>query len=218
MTPGDVITEVRNMVSDTLVPYRYSDAVLLGFVNQTIRRIVSFRPDVFSYVGDVVTTPDLVLQSLPSNAVRLVEIFQVKNGNAVTEVNRETLDQMYPNWVGEASGTPINFMRHSRNPTKFFLYPKPAAGIILVAEYVRASPIYTIGQTIELLPDSFFPIVIDGTVFLAESVDNEHVNSNRAKLFYETFVSAIDASLGTRIVSDAESAAVSMPRTSSRSE
>lgn len=212
MTPAEVITQVRNMISDSVAPFRYSDTVMLGFVNQTIRRIVSFRPDVFSFIGDITTTPNIVLQSLPSDAVRLVEIFQVKSGNAVTEVNRETLDQMYPNWVGEAAGTPVNFMRHSRNPTKFFLYPRPASGIQLVAEYIKAPPNYTINQAVDLLPESYFPIVVDGTVFLAESVDNEHVNNNRAKLFYETFISAIDASLGTRILSDAESAAVTMPK------
>lgn len=212
MTPAEVITQTRNMISDSVAPFRYSDTVLLGFVNQVIRRVVSFRPDVFSFIGDISTTPNIVLQSLPSDAVRLVEIFQVKNGNAVTEVNRETLDQMYPNWVAEAAGAPVNFMRHSRNPTKFFLYPRPTSGVELVAEYVKAPANYTLNQTVDLLPESYFPIIVDGTVFLAESVDNEHVNSNRAKLFYDTFISAIDASLGTRIISDAESAAVTAPK------
>lgn len=212
MTPAEVITQVRNMISDSSAPFRYSDTVLLGFVNQTLRRIVSYRPDAFSFAGDIPTTPNITLQSLPADAVRLVEIFQVKDGNAVTEVNRETLDQMYPNWVAEAAGTPVNFMRHSRNPTKFFLYPKPAAGVQLVAEYIKAPPNYTLLQTIDLLPLSFFSIIVDGVVFLAESVDNEHVNNGRAKLFYDVFVEAINASLGTRIISDAESGAVAAPR------
>lgn len=211
MTPADIISEARNIISDTRVTYRYSDAVMLGFVNQTLKRIVSFRPDIFSYIGTISTTASTVLQSLPADAVRLVEIFQVTNGNAVTEVNRETLDQMYPGWVSEAAGTPVNFMRHPRNPTRYFLYPRPSAGVTLVGEYIQAPTAYTINQTITLVPDSFFPILVDGTVFLAESVDNEHVNSGRAKLFYETFLAAINASLGTRIIPDAENAAVQQP-------
>ncbi len=31
MTPNEVITEVRRLIQDTRTPYRYSDAVLLGF-------------------------------------------------------------------------------------------------------------------------------------------------------------------------------------------
>jgi hypothetical protein len=208
VTPAEVIGEVRNIIQDTRLPYRYSDTVLLGFVNQTLKKIVTFRPDAFSYIGTISTTAGSVLQSLPADAVRLVEIFQVTNGNAVTEANRETLDQMYPGWVSEAAGTPVNFMRHQRNPTRYFLYPRPAAGITLVGEYVQAPQTYTINQTITLIPDSFFPIVVDGTVYLAESVDNEHVNSERAKLFYNAFIESMGASLGSRVISDVESGAV----------
>jgi hypothetical protein len=211
VTPSEVISEARSIISDTRVTYRYSDVVMLGFVNQTLKRIVSFRPDIFSYIGTISTTANTVLQSLPADAVRLVEIFQVTDGNAVTEVNRETLDQMYPEWVSETAGTPVNFMRHPRNPNKYFLYPRPASGVTLVGEYIQAPPTYTLNQTITLVPDSFFPIIVDGTVFLAESVDNEHVNNGRAKLFYETFLAGINASLGTRIIPDAENAAVQQP-------
>lgn len=211
MTPAEIITQVRNIISDTAAPLRYSDTVLLGFVNQTIKRIASFRPDVFAYIGDLATTPGSVLQSLPSDAVRLVEVFQVKGGSAVTEVNRETLDQMYPGWTTEPAGTPVNFMRHSRNPAKYFLYPRPAAGVELVVEYVRVIPAYALADTIESLPESYFPILVDGTVFMAESIDNEHASNDRAKMFYDLFLQAMNASLGTRVISDAENAAVNAP-------
>jgi len=211
VTPAEVIAEVRNLISDTRATYRYSDVVLLGFVNQTIKRIVAYRPDVFSYIGNFTTTADSIIQTLPADAVRLVEVFQVVNGTAVTEANRETLDQMYPAWVSETSGAPVNFMRHQRNPTRFFLYPRPAAGTQLLLEYIQSPPTYTLNQTINLLPDSFFPIIVDGTVFLAESVDTEHVVAERAKLFYETFIAGINASLATRVIPDVESAAVQMP-------
>ena len=39
MTPAEVITEVRRLVQDQLVPYRYSDTVLLGYVNQSLQRL-----------------------------------------------------------------------------------------------------------------------------------------------------------------------------------
>lgn len=204
MTPADIIAEARVLIQDSRTPYRYSDTVLLGFVNQTLRRMSILRPDLFMVIGDIPTTANTVIQSCPSDSLRLVEIFQIKNGDAVTEVNREVLDQMSPGWVNEAAGTPLNFMRHVRNPNKFFLYPRPTAGIVLVGEYAQVPPTYTLNQTIAALPDSYLPVAADGVVFLAESVDNEHVNSNRAKLFQDSFNQTLAAGLQTRTLTDTE--------------
>lgn len=205
MTPNEVITEVRRLIQDTKTPYRYSDAVLLGFVNQTLKRMVMLRPDLFAVIGDFATTADTVLQSCPSDSMRLIEIFQVKSGNAVVEVNRETLDRTVPGWLSEPSGQPVNFMRHVRNPNRFFVYPRPSAGVVLVGEYAQTPPDYTLDQEITYPIDTYFPVVVDGVVFLAESIDNEHVNSNRAKLFQDAFTQGLGVSLQTRTITDTES-------------
>jgi hypothetical protein len=204
VTPNEIITEARRLISDTKVTYRYSDAIMLGWVNMTLRRTAVLRPDLFGVIGDIATTPNTVLQSTPSDSLRLIEIFQVKNGDAVTESRRETLDQMYPNWVNEAASTPVNFMRHVRNPNKFFVYPRPTAGVILVGEYAQVPPNYALNDTILRIPDAFFPVLVDGVVFLAESVDNEHVNSGRAKLFQDAYTQALGVSLQSRVVTDTE--------------
>ena len=208
MTPGDIITEVRSLIQDTRSPQRYSDTFLLGFVNQTLKRMVMVRPDLFALIDDIPTTANTVLQSLPADSMRLIEIFQVKDGNAVTEVNREVLDQMSPGWVSDTAGTPVNFMRHVRNANRFFLYPRPVSGIVLVGEYAQTPPDYSIGDTIALLPDAYFSALVDGTVYLAESVDDEHVNSGRAQLFQEAFFTSLGASLQSRSVTDTEKAAM----------
>lgn len=204
MTPAQVIAEVRQLVQDTLAPYRYSDSVLLGFVNQTLKRMAILRPDLFSLITNIPTTAGSVVQSCPADSVRLVEIFQVVGGNSMTEVSRDTLDQSYPAWTQEAAGTPVNYVRHVRNPNRFFLYPPPAAGTQLVAEYVQSPPTYTLNQTIDLVPDSFLTTVVDGTVYLAESVDNEHVDSGRAKLFYDSFVQSLGVNAQSRVITDTE--------------
>lgn len=204
MTPSQVITEVRQLIQDVRTPFRYSDVVMLGFVNDVLKRMAILRPDLFSFIGDITTTPNTVLQSTPADSVRLMEIFQVKNGNAMTEVTRDTLDQTVPSWVSEPAGTPINFMRHVRNPNRYFLYPQPAAGVVLVGEYVRSPINYGLNDTVNDLPDAYFSAVVDGTVFLAESVDNEHVNSGRAKLFQDSFVQSLGVSLQSRSITDTE--------------
>ena len=203
MTPAEVIAEVRNVIQDTRATFRYSDPLLLSFVNTTIKRVAILRPDLFTVIGDIPVTANTVIQGCPANAVRLVEIFQVKNGDVLTEVSREVLDQTYPEWRSESPGTPVNYMRHVRNPTKFFLVPRPVSSVVLVGEYVASPEAYAIDDTIEL-PDAYFPVLVDGTVFMAESVDNEHVNSGRAKLFQDSFTQLLGVGLQSRAVTDTE--------------
>lgn len=203
MTPNEVITEVRQVVQDTRVTFRYSDTTLLGFVNTTIKRMAILRPDLFTVIGDISVTANSVVQSCPAGAVRLVEIFQIKNGDALTEVSREMLDQTYPEWRTESPGVPVNYMRHVRNPTQFFLVPRPVASVILVGEYVASPITYALNDTISL-PNAYFPILVDGVVFMAESVDNEHVNSGRAKLYQDSFTQLLGVSLQSRSMTDTE--------------
>jgi hypothetical protein len=209
MTPAGVIAEVRSLIQDTKVPYRYSDSMLLGFVNQTLKKILSVRPDLFAVVSDFTTTPDTVLQNCPADSTRLIEIFQVKNGTAITEVNRDTMDRSAPMWQNEASGQPVNFMRHVRNPNRFFVYPRPEAGVVLVGEYAQTPPNYGMTDTVTFPTDAYFPSVVDGTVFMAQSIDNEHVNSNRAKLFQDSFYQGLNISIESRVATDTKSAGLS---------
>ena len=65
---------------------------------------------------------------------------------------------------------------------------------------------YNADDDVELLPDAYFPVVVDCTVFLAESVDNEHVNSNRAQLFQQSFTQALGVSAQGRVITDTEEA------------
>ena len=206
MTPADVVTEVRRLVQDQTTPYRYSDTVLLGYVNQTLKRMSILRPDLFTDIVDIPTTADSAVQALPAEAIRLVDIFQVKGGNAITEVDRETMNRNYPGWMNEAAGIPVNFMRHVKNPDRFFLYPRPAAGVVLVGEYAASPVNYTINASINVISDTYFPVIVDGTVYLAESIDDEHVQSGRAKLFYDSFVEQLGAGLQSRKLTDTKMA------------
>lgn len=204
MILNDVITEVRRILQDTNSPQRYSDTVLLGFANQALKRIAVLRPDLFAFIGDITCTADSVVQSMPSDSIRLIEIYSVKGGNGVIETNREALDQAYPTWMNDTAGPAVNFMRHVRNANKFFIYPKAPSGQVLVGEYAQTPPDYNGTTTVSLLPDAYFPVVVDCTVFIAESVDNEHVNSKRAELFQQSFTQALGVAGQSRAITDPE--------------
>lgn len=213
MTPADVITEVRRIVQDTAAPYRYSDADLLGYINQTLKRMALLRPDLFGVIEDFVTTASSAVQTLPTDAIRLIDVFSVKGGSAVTETDRETMDRNYPSWSVEAAGTPVNYMRHVKNPTRFFLYPPPSSGVQLVIEYAKVPPIYALNDTIAAVPTAFLPTIVSGAVYLAQSIDDEHVSSGRAKLFLDAFTQDLAGTFSSRTVTDTKAAGLKPSRT-----
>lgn len=212
MTPTAIITEVRHLIQDTFIPYRYSDSILLGFVNQALKRMSMLRPDLFGIIGEIPTQANSSVQQLPAGAFRLIDIFQVKDGDVITEVDRETMSRNAPGWMSEAAGTPVNFMRHVKNPDQFFLYPRPSSNITLIGEYAQVPADYTLTDQITAPPTAFFPAIVDCTVFLSQSVDNEHVNSGRAKLFLDSFIQSLGTSLQSRSVTDTKAAGMKPSR------
>jgi hypothetical protein len=212
MILANVITEARRILQDMNEPMRYSDQVLLGFANQSLKRMAVLRPDLFAFIGELPTTAGAILQSPPSDSLRVMEIFQVKDGSGITEVDREVLDQTYPAWMNDTAAPCVNWMRHPRNPNKFFIYPKAPVDQVLIGEYCKTPPDYALEDEVELLPDAYYPTVVDGVVFLAESIDNEHVNSQRAALFQQSFTQALGAGIQARGLTDAEDAGVGKPQ------
>lgn len=215
MTPSNVIDSVRRILQDSAflrTPDVYSAATLLILVNNTIKRMVMLRPDLFTIVANISTTPNVVLQTMPSDSFRLVEIFQVVNANTLEEVDRDQFDRTNINWATETAGTPVKYMRHTRNPNKYFLYPRPASGIQLVAEYVKIQPTYALNDTITGLPDDYLPAVVDGTVYNVLSVENadnsSQVGMARAKMFLDSFSQSLGVSLQARALTDMEDGAM----------
>jgi hypothetical protein len=94
-------------------------------------------------------------------------------------------------------------MRHPRNPRRYFLYPAPSTGTQLSVEYIEVPGDYALGDTIGL-PDSYKSAIIDCVVYLAEVVDNEHVESERAKVFLNSFMQALGADFSQRATVDNE--------------
>jgi hypothetical protein len=204
MTVAEVITEVRTLVQDTRAPYRYSDAVLLRFLNQTVRRMATIRPDLFTVIGEIPTVAGTVIQRIPTTGIRLVEIYNVQGGGVITEVNKDALDQTAPMWRSSSAGVPVNYVRHVRNPGMFFLYPAPQSGTVLVAEYSETPAPYALGDTITVPGDAYIPTLINGIVYLTQSIDDEHVNSGRAKLFNDAFVQDLIADMKTQQLTDTD--------------
>jgi len=206
MILNDIITAVRRIIQDETVDYRYSDVFLLDLCNQGLKRIQLLRPDLYSFVGTVACVQNAVIQSAPSDSLRIIECYSIVGGTGLVEADREVLDQTIPTWPNTTAGAAINWMRHVRNPNKFFIYPKAPANQTLTVEYSQVPPTYAGGATVTLLPDAYVPALIDVVVFLAESIDNEHVTSGRAKMYKDLFMAELGATTASLPVTDTENA------------
>jgi len=206
MILNDIVTQVRAIIQDETVTYRYSDTFLLQICNQGLKRIQLLRPDLFSYVGTITCTQGAVIQTAPSDSLRIIEVYSIVGGTGLVEADREVLDQTVPTWPNDTEAAAINWMRHVRNPNKFFIYPQAPASQDLDIEYSQVPPTYDGTTTVTLLPDAYVPALIDVVVFLVESIDNEHVTSGRAKMYKDLFMAELGATTASLPVTDTENA------------
>lgn len=206
MTPNSVIPEVRALIKDAdATAYRNQDTDILLAINRAVKRVALVRPDLFT----TITTLPLVagvLQTVP-NFGRIVEVFGMTAGSSVTEANREIMDNLTPTWRSVAQATPTNWMRHSRDPNKFFVSP-PSNGVgSLDVEYTIAPATYGLADPIPL-QETYSPAVVDMTVAEIEWADDENVLNQRADVFYKRSVTALTGALEQRMLTDDEKGGV----------
>lgn len=207
MTPTDIIEVVRDLVQDTDTKVlRYSDELLLRYVRVALSRISMLRPDIFSIVGQVYCDEGFVVQSAPAEAIRIIDVLSVHGGHAVREVNRETLEASVPDWMSAPPGPTLNWMRHVRNPTKFFVYPPAPENQTLLCEYAISPTVYSLTMPIPMLPDAYFGAMVDCVVALVESMDAEGVEAGRAQMFMKSFTDFMTATVGARALTDTKTA------------
>lgn len=203
-TVAEIVTEAREMLLDETAPYRYSDDFIVRKVNQVLRRMIIVRPDLFTTIAPISCVAG-VLQSCPADSVRLMDVTVNSANKAVKEINQEVLDLMFPSWAGDSSVPATNWMRYPRDPNRFYIYPPAAAGDALTIVYAKSTPAYLLGDTVAL-QDAYFPVLLDGVCWLMESMDAEHVESSRAKMFKDAYEGALGAGLTARKITDTEEA------------
>jgi hypothetical protein len=204
MTPAQVIELARTTLQDEDATFlRYSDAVLSKYLHRAMLRISIARPDLFTTIGNIACIPGTI-QTVP-NRGRVVEIFQVAGGTVVDEVDRGTLDRQAPSWRSATPAPPVNWVRHPRNPSVFFVYPPAVGDELLVTEYTIAPSETALGDQLPL-DDRYLPVAADMLVAEVEWGDNENVMSGRADKFYQRAMEALGVSLQVRALSDDEDA------------
>lgn len=170
---------------------RYSDADLLQYGNDALDVMLTLAPHLFYTDGEVTCIAGSAMQAVSyDDAQRLVEVRRIKNGAAVLPGDRATMDAFNPGWQAGSQGAAINWFPVADDPMRFLVYPPAPEGQILDVIYVRIPGEYTATQDTSI-PTSYADAIADFIVHRAESRDAEHVISQRAQAFGQSFISKI---------------------------
>lgn len=192
MTPSQIFSEVRNIITDTDVDaYRQADIELLKYLNAGLNEACVLRPDLFITNGELTCSAGQTEQGLlVTNAKSLVDIIRIKNGRAILSGDLAALQAFNPNWGQETEGPAANWFPYPGDPRRFYLYPKAPTGQILETKYVRNPAVISdsaLDTEISELPSAFHTALVHYVVARSESKDDEHVLAQRASWHYGLF-------------------------------
>ena len=209
---NDVIAHAREILQDEREPYRLDDASIARYITQALKRIAVLRPDLFTVVESFTTVERGPAQKLPNGAIRLVDVHYVGSKESpqasINEISMEQLRRTHRDWAVGDESTPKHFIRNPRNPERFFLSPPPSPSTVLTIEYAKSPGAVSAGGSFDYPSEAYFSVVVDATVYVAESINDRAVASGRATLFYESFTQALGLNLRSREVTDTTSGGV----------
>jgi hypothetical protein len=201
---SDVVAAARLQIQDTKSgSYRFADSDILQVANQVLKRILMLRPDLF---GTTYTFTCIggFLQTLPTDCYRLMDVVTNIPGTNIDEANEDILCRMFPTWNTQTAGPTANWMRNLRNPYTFYVVPPAVNGAQLLLVYAKTPPNYALTDAPATINDAYFPVIVDGVVWLLESVDNEHVSTGRAKMCQDMFMQGLGLSASSKVVTDVQ--------------
>jgi hypothetical protein len=169
---------------------RWAEAELLEWLNDG-QRAIARGPATDVYVlRDNVSAVAGTVQSLPSNAIRLVDVVRdVSSGNAIQQSDYAIVDALSSAWRAASAGTAENYFYDERNPLEFEVYPPQSGGEAIEVVY-NAQPGNALITGNIVISDMYADALIDYIVYRALSKDTEDASPElgRATAFYRAFL------------------------------
>lgn len=189
----DAILNRANTLLNDKVWTRWPKQELLDYYNDATKAIVLMRPDAHTKNEDYECASG-TKQTLPEDALRLIEVVRNSTGKVIRFVPRKALDDSYPDWHGTNSADEVAaYTYDERDPKTFYLYPGPSSLHKIEIVYSVAPQSKTLdeveGDAVADLDDIYTNPMIDFILYRAFSKDSEYsANSNRAAIHYNAFL------------------------------
>lgn len=181
---------------------RWTQADLLGYLNDGMGEIVRIKPD----ANTVNAASGLLVagtkQALPAGGIVLMDVVRNLGGNgttpgrAVTPVEMGRMDADFPDWHTHAAGAVArHFLHNKRDPKTYYVYPpQPSSGQGQVELVYSATPakvlLAAVGNPIPL--DEIYEMPLHYyLMFRAYSKNTKDADAAKAGGYYKLFVTAL---------------------------
>ncbi len=201
-TAQAIIDELRSEALNDSGKDRYTDARLLGYLNEALYEIALRRPDLFTSQGTVTTVAG-VYQQAPTDSLRLMDVMQVQGGRVLRETDQESMDNFDPTWRAAAAAGEKNWMRYRKDPNRFMVNPPSAGGVVLVVLYASIPTALALADPFPLA-DAYRPAAKHYMVYKTEMPQDESILSGRAQMEFQAFEGSLGASVQTKALADDE--------------
>lgn len=200
---GDEIT-FDGSYAITLDGSRLTGARWLKFLQDAIRTLILSRPDANAVTEPLLLTGLATRQTLPSDALRLIDITRNMGFNGqtpgypVTLIKRSELDDSNFTWHSEAASSGgsafiDHFTYDLKDPYNFFVTPAPKASPAVYVEII-VSKLPTLptayGDTVPV-SDVFWQPILHWMLYKAYAIDDEAVNVELAIHHHNGFYQSI---------------------------
>ena len=195
VTVASIIERASTLLNDPGFT-RWPKQELLNYCNDAGKAIVLVRPDAHAKHMDFACKAGTA-QTLPSDALRLIDVVRNVGGGAIRYVPRKLLDDSYPDWHSSVGASSISaFTYDDRDPTTFFLYPGPAADVKVDAVFSAVPQSKTLAEVEDAnapatsdLDEIYINPLIDFIMYRAFLKDAEFAaNANRSQGHYQAFL------------------------------
>ena len=186
---SNVIAAARQAIQD-LLSVRWTDAALLDYLNEAQMEISRYKPDSCIKNETLATTAGIV-QQLPADAIRLIDVVCNIGGSAITQVDRKGLALQNPGWPKEVAAANVKaFMYHDADPTRFYVYPPSTGSSSLAVVYSARPATVTLTDPISLT-DEYKSSLVHYICFKAFNEDSMSPDANKASVYHQLFVNSL---------------------------
>lgn len=197
VTSNEIMQRVNKLLNDPGFT-RWPKEELLNYLNDAQRAIVLRRPDSYTVDVDDFACVVGVKQSLPADALKLIDIPRNASGKAIRgPYNRQVLDDNYDTWYAGKTATEVElYIYDERNPKTFYVYPGVTPGIELTLVYSKAPPAIDTAANdsseVIALDDVYVNAIIEWILYRAYMKDAEYAaNPNKSQMHMNAFRSQL---------------------------
>lgn len=203
-TVQDLIDKFQFVTQDEGI--RWTDAEVIGWLNESYQQIVILRPDAGATSADVPLAEGHRQRLDDATSINLPDAHMIldvtatagKRPRAVRQSDLSMIDGLMPDWR-RMPPTPFleRWVFDDRNPREFVVYPPAKAGTTVEIVYSQAPEPHdpaannVLDEAIKM-PSAYEPAILDYLLYRAYSKDaDSQANANRATAHYQAFATGI---------------------------